>query len=109
MDVRGVVSGKRFEYCVFEGPGLIMGLSGTDLSGLEFPGPAPIENYVWTAPGPAVIGPVGLEYCQFLQCRMVHIAFAASPKQAPYIRKMLAGEIKGFKIGKSEDDITVIE
>jgi hypothetical protein len=107
MDANGIVRGKRFEYCVIRGPGLIGVLRGTNLSGLEFQGP--IGGLVWIAPKGLVVGVVGLEYCEFLGCRMEHIAIATSPKQAPYLMKMLSGEIKGYKIGKGEDDITVIK
>lgn len=107
MDPNGIVRGKRFEHCVIVGPGLIAALSGTNLSGLSFSAPHP-DGLVWTAPNAPVLCVVGLEYCEFLDCRMERIAFATSAKQAPYLKQMLAGEISGYKIGKNEDDITVI-
>jgi hypothetical protein len=107
MDGQGIVRGKRFEHCVIKGPGLIAVLTGTNLVGLKFQGSA--DSLVWVAPQGPVIGAVGLEYCQFLDCRIERVAVAASVKQAPYLKEMLSGQIKGYKVGDSENGITVIE
>jgi hypothetical protein len=106
MDKRGVVSGKRFEYCVIQGPGIIVALSGTNLAGLQFEGP--VDSVVWLLPPDPVIAAVGLEYCEFVECRMDHVGIGANAEQIPYLKRMLAGEIKGYKVGKNQNDITVI-
>jgi hypothetical protein len=105
MNDQGIVSGKRFEHCVIKGPGLMVALTGTNLTGLKFEGP--VDSLVWVVPNALIIGAVGLEYCEFLDCRMERVAVASNAEQATYLKKMLSGQIRGYKVG--EDGIKVIE
>lgn len=70
-----VIQDKVYEECLFEGPGVIMALSGVEFENCNLGVAADPKSLLMRPVGPKVVGAVAFERCRFVRCRFAMISF----------------------------------
>jgi len=76
-----LISDRRFEGCLFEGPAVILPIEGCRFDGCDLGDAQGDPRSLMLAPQGAtrVVGPIAFKNCQFVNCRFVGVGFTGAP------------------------------